>query len=143
MTFEDYRHIIPIQIRFSDVDRLKHINNACYHNYVELGRVQYFEEVFKSVINWDQEGFVLARTEIDHLEQTYLHDEIYCCTRSFKIGTKSLHIKNSIIRKTKNGFEETAAIKGVLVAMDYMRNESMRVPDEWRKLLWEFEGQEF
>ena len=70
--FRNYRHIIPVQIRFSDIDRLNHINNACYHNYIELGRVEYFEKILAGHINWDETGFVLARTEMDHLEQVYL-----------------------------------------------------------------------
>ena len=55
MNYSDYKHFIPIQIRFSDVDRLNHVNNACYLNYFELGRVKYFNEVFKDKIN-----FILA-----------------------------------------------------------------------------------
>lgn len=138
--FKDYRHIIPIQIRFSDVDRLGHVNNSCYHNYVELGRVKYFEKVLGNQIDWGREGFVLARTEMDHLEQVYLRDEIYCCTRIFRFGNKSVGVRNSIIKVTGAEIEECAAVNAVLVAMDYIRNESIQVPDKWRKLIASFEG---
>ncbi len=140
ITFKDFRHIIPVQIRFSDIDRLGHVNNACYHNYIELGRVKYFETVLGDNVIWDKNGFVLARTEMDHIEQVYLNDEIFCCTRVHRFGNKSVGFYNSIIKKTHGGFLECAAVSAVLVAMDYSKNESMTVPALWRKLISEFEG---
>ena len=141
--FKDYRHCIPVQIRFSDIDKLNHVNNACYHNYIEMGRVKYFEDVIGDRVNWEQSGFMLARTEIDHIEQVYLQDEIYCFTRVFRIGNKSVGIKNSIVKKEAGELIECAEINAVLVAMDYRSNSSIRVPDEWRKKFSAFEGVEF
>lgn len=140
MTFQDYKHIIPVQIRFCDIDKLNHVNNACYHNYVELGRVSYFNLVFKERINWKVQGFVLARTEMDHLLPVYLEDEIYCCTKVIALGNKSITLKNSIIKKTTAGMVECSAVKGILVATDYVNQVSIPLPDEWRRLLEEFES---
>ncbi|WP_410967229.1 acyl-CoA thioesterase, partial [Salmonella sp. SAL4436] len=78
---------------------MNHVNNACYHNYVELGRVKYFREVLGDHINWDEQGFVLARTEMDHLEQIYLNDEVFCCTRVYQFGNKSARVRNHILKK--------------------------------------------
>lgn len=135
-----YRHVIPIQIRFSDIDRLDHVNNACYHNYAELGRVSYFGEVLRGDVNWDKVGFILARTEIDHIEPLFLGDEVRCYTRVQKIGNKSVTFRNIITKKSGGQEVISAAITGVLVAMDYERNESVAVPGEWRKRFGEFEG---
>lgn len=140
MNFRDYQHIIPIQIRFSDIDRLDHVNNACYHNYFELGRVNYFKDVFKKQINWDEKGFVLARTEIDHLEPVFLNDTIFCCTKVARIGNKSITISNCLIRQEEETLVECASGTGILVAMDYTRQESIPVPEQWAGLIREFEG---
>ena len=140
MQYADYKHIIPIQIRFCDIDKLNHVNNACYHNYFELGRVTYFNLVFGSHINWDKQGFVLARTEIDHLLPVHLPDEIYCCTKVVHIGNKSIRIKNTIIKKTELGWIECAAGIGILVASDYENGNSIPVPEVWKKLMIAFEG---
>ena len=141
--FGEYRHIVPVQIRFSDIDRLNHVNNACYHNYIELGRVKYFEKVLGSEINWDKRGFVLARTEMDHLEQVYLNDDIYCCTRVFRFGNKSIGVQNAIIKKSDGRVLPCAEVKAVLVAMDYIENSSIPVPERWKKLIAGFEGIKF
>jgi acyl-CoA thioester hydrolase len=139
MEFNDYKHCIPIQIRFSDIDRLNHVNNACYLNYFELGRVKYFNDVFKENINWNEKGFVLARTEIDHIEPLLLNDETFCFTKVIKTGTKSLIIKNSVVKKEKDALIECASGIGVLVAMDYIKKESIELPAKWIELISGFE----
>jgi acyl-CoA thioester hydrolase len=139
MTFEDYKHCTPIQVRFSDIDRLDHVNNACYLNYFELGRVNYFNEVFRDKINWKDKGFVLARTEIDHLESLFLSDEVYCFTKVEKIGTKSLTLKNTVAKKTSNGLIPCAGGIGILVAMDYVSKISIELPTDWIALINSYE----
>lgn len=139
MTHKDYKHIFPIQIRFCDIDKLNHVNNACYHSYIELGRVKYFDQLLKGNINWDEQGFVLARTELDHLISLHLNDEIFCCTKVVKFGTKSLTIKNCIIKKANNEFIECASGFGIWVAMDYVNNVTIAIPQQWQTLIESFE----
>jgi acyl-CoA thioester hydrolase len=139
ITFNDYIHVIPIQVRFSDIDRLNHVNNACYLNYFELGRVKYFNDVFKEHINWNEKGFVLARTELDHLEAIFLTDEVYCFTKVVKTGTKSLTLKNSVVKKINGELIECASGVGVLVAMDYIQQQSIELPAKWVELIRNFE----
>ncbi len=140
IAYKDFKHVIPIQIRFSDIDKLNHVNNACYLNYIELGRVSYFKEALKDSINWQIEGFILARTELDHLGMTLLNDDIYCATKVESIGNKSLTIRNVIFKLIDGAVIETADCKGILVAMDYKNNLSIPVPEKWKKLFEEFEG---
>jgi acyl-CoA thioester hydrolase len=140
MQFEDYRHSIPIQVRFSDIDKLKHINNACYFTYFELGRIDYFNRVFKENINWSEKGFILAHTAADYLQPVHLDDEIYCFTKVIKVGKKSMTIKNSIVKKTGEKLVECTKGLVVLVAMDYSTNQSIEVPKKWVELMQQFEG---
>ena len=139
MDYQDYKHIIPIQIRFCDIDKLNHVNNSVYHNYIELGRVTYFKEVLKDQVNWNENGFILGRTEIDHVKQVHLNDEIYCCTKVLSFGNKSVRFKNSLVKKVNNEFIECAKVIGILVAMDYVNNTSIPVPAPWRDLMEAFE----
>lgn len=139
MPYQDYKHIIPLQIRFCDIDKLDHVNNSVYHNYIELGRVTYFKEILKDKVNWNESGFILARTEIDHLIQVHLNDEIYCCTKAVKFGNKSITFKNAIVKKENGLFTECARVTGILVAMDYVNNVSIPVPTVWRELLENYE----
>lgn len=134
---EGFKHRIEIQIRFSDIDRLNHVNNACYLNYIELARVDYFNNVFKDQINWGKEGFVIARTEMDYIQPIFLNDHLECYTRITKVGTKSVTIENVLI---KNKNQLAANCLGILVAMNYEAAESKKVPTAWLELLNKFEG---
>ena len=140
MVYLDYKHVIPVQLRFVDIDRLNHVNNACYLNFFELGRVRYFNEVLNSTIDWNKQGFILARTEIDHLAPVFLNDEVYCFTKVIKLGTKSLTIKNTVVKKENGTFIECANGIGILVAMNYLLNESIELPQTWRQLISQFEA---
>jgi acyl-CoA thioester hydrolase len=139
MTFKDYKHFIPVQIRFHDIDRLNHVNNACYMTYFESGRVDYFQKTLRNHIDWSKNGVVVARSEINHIKPIYLNDEIFCFTKLVRFGNKSMAVENAILKKTENDFMVCAEGIGILVAMDYINNKSIRVPDLWRSLIGEFE----
>ncbi len=140
MQFEDYKHHIALQIRFCDIDKLNHLNNSVYHNFFELGRVTYFNQLFKNTINWNERGFYLARTEINHLLSIYLNDEIFCFTKVIKLGNKSITVKNSICKLQNNKLIECANGIGILVAMDFTKNQSTIVPTPWRTAMEGFEN---
>lgn len=137
--FEDYKHSIKIQIRFSDIDKINHVNNAVYLNYFETSRVNYFDTVFNGRNNWNKQGFVLARNEINHIIPIHLEDDIYCLTKVTKLGTKSLTLKNAVLKKVNNRYIECANGIGILVAMNYETRESIELPEEWKKLINAFE----
>lgn len=136
----DFKHSIPVQIRFSDIDRVNHVNNAVYHTYIETGRVHYLNEVLHRHTDWMEMGFVLVRTEIDHLRQVHLRDEIYCFTRILSIGNKSLRIAGKIVKKSDDGLIVCASATGVLVAMDFKADRSIVIPDSWREQIRKYEG---
>lgn len=139
ISFEDYKHSTPIQIRFSDIDKINHVNNAVYLNYFETSRVNYFDTVFKGRNNWNKLGFVLARNEINYLHPIHLEDEIFCLTKVIKLGNKSLTLKNAVLKKEGNKYIECANGIGILVAMNYETRESIALPEEWKQLINEIE----
>jgi acyl-CoA thioester hydrolase len=138
--FQDYNHCIPIQVRFSDIDALRHVNNASYLNFFELGRVKYFNEVFHSEINWSRNGFIMARSEIDYLAPVFLNDDVYCYTKTMKLGTKSLTVQNVLARMNKGELQECAVGTVILVAMDYINQQSIEIPGLWRDLIKKYEN---
>ena len=51
-----YKQKTPIQIRFKDIDRLGHVNNANHVTYFELARVDYFNALAGDDIKIDWVG---------------------------------------------------------------------------------------
>ncbi|MDI1355886.1 MAG: thioesterase family protein [bacterium] len=140
MMFDGYKHKVPVQLRFSDIDRLNHVNNALYHTYIELGRVHYLNEVLNRSVDWEQRGFILAHMEVDHLTPIFLTDEVFCFTKVSKVGTKSITLKNAVTKLVHSEWVLCADASSVLVAMDYQDNVTIPLPPEWRRLISSFDN---
>ena len=54
-----YRHVMPVQIRFSDVDQYGHMNNSSYFSIYDLAKTSYMRDVFGDK-NWRDLGIVVA-----------------------------------------------------------------------------------
>ena len=55
-----FRHSLPIQMRFNDVDILGHINNSVYFGYFDLGKSAYFTTIKKGSLDWTKVDVVIA-----------------------------------------------------------------------------------
>lgn len=129
-----YKHKTPIQIRFKDVDRLGHVNNANHITYFELARVEYFNALMGDMkIDWEGESIILAKMEMEYKQPILLEDKVSVYTWVSRIGTKSFDMSCTIVREI-NGVEIEAA-KGlaVIVCYNYKTNQSIPVPEEWKK----------
>jgi acyl-CoA thioester hydrolase len=136
-----FKHKVSIQLRFKDIDKMGHVNNANYLTYIELARVKYFEDVVGTDKKWSQQvGIILARIEIDYKAPVFLHDNIFVYTRCSRIGTKSLTLDWLIVRE-KSGKEETVAQGiAVLVCYDYASEKTIPLPEQQRQAIEAFEN---
>ncbi len=133
---EGFRHGVPIEIRFADLDSLAHLNNAKYLTYMEQARVRYFRELGL----WDKtpsrEGLILAKATLDFKLPLGLDDKIMVYTRVKRLGNKSMDSEQQIIRQDG---AVAAFATVVLVVYNYEANASIRIPDRWRAVLTEYE----
>lgn len=134
-----YSHKIKIQIRFKDIDKLGHVNNANHLTYIESGRVDYFNEVVRSKIDWDKTGMILAKCEINYKQPVLLEDQLFCYTRVSRFGTKSFDMENLLVVDNGSGPVLCATAKVILVCMNYQTKQTIEVPEEWRGLITAFE----
>lgn len=136
-----FKHKFLIQLRFKDIDKMGHVNNANYLTYIELARVKYFEDVVGTDKKWSQQvGIILARIEIDYKAPVFLHDTIFVYTRCSRIGNKSLTLDWSIVREKQNQEEVVAQGIAVLVCYDYAHEKTIPIPEEQRKAIERFEN---
>jgi acyl-CoA thioester hydrolase len=137
----DYKHSTPIQIRFVDIDKMGHVNNATILSYFEIARTNFFDDVIGQQDNWFERGLIIAHTDIDYYAPVYLRDEVNAYVRIVKTGTKSFGIEHLLV-KTSNSKEETicAVATTVLVCMDYTKKQTIAIPAEWKEKLQAFEN---
>lgn len=130
-----FKHKTQIQIRFKDVDRLGHVNNANHITYFELARVEYFNVLMGDdvKIDWESESLILAKMEMEYKQPILLEDKLFVYTWVSRIGSKSFDMSCTIVREI-NGVEVEAA-KGlaVIVCFNYKTNQTILVPEEWKK----------
>ena len=132
-----YKHKTPIQIRFKDIDKLGHVNNANHVTYFELARVDYFNalETENIKIDWINEGVILAKIEMEYKMPILLEDKVFVYTWVSKMGTKSFDMSCSIV-KVKNGIEvELAKGLAIIVCFNYKTNQTILVPEKWKTVM--------
>lgn len=139
-TPEKFRHSTPIEIRFVDVDAFGHVNNAHYLTYFEQARVKYFDDIMGWKYNWNRQGIILARAELNYTEPLLFRDNIFVLTHCSRIGTKSFDLEYLIMKKNTNGDAIMAEGKTVMVAFDYGAGQSISVPEKWVDAIRSFEN---
>ena len=134
---DDFRHATHVQVRLGDLDPFGHVNNAVVATYVEQGRVLYLRDVLGTGADPVSMPFILARLEIDYLEQTLFDDPVEVGTRVDWIGRSSVHMSHLL---TGRDDRELARSEAVLVAFDYEIEKPVPVSEVWRAAMATYEG---
>ncbi len=132
-----FLHKTPVQIRFNDIDIMAHVNNSVYQNYFDMARMQYFEHVFEQKMHWKIRALVLAKITIEYLNPIFIDEAIVVLSKVYKLGNKSLTMQQHIINADTN--ELKAINNAVLVAFGVKENGAIRLPDEWREKIIQYE----
>ena len=133
----DYRHVLPLQIRFNDVDKFGHVNNTVYFQFYDTAKTDYIATVCKGV-DWERQAIVVVKIEAEFLAQIKGNDHIAGRTRIVKIGNKSFHLEQDVIDSDTQ--EVKSRCLSVMVLYDLERQQTIPLPDEWRKAISDFEG---
>lgn len=87
----------PIQVRFSDVDVLGHVNNVRYFDYVHEAQVEVMTGVFQEARISGTVDMVVARSEMDHVGQMNGRPEAYdVWSRVAAVGRTSVTFESEI-----------------------------------------------
>jgi acyl-CoA thioester hydrolase len=133
----NYKYKTPISIRFSDMDAYGHVNNAVYLTYFEIARSNYWRDIIEW--NWNQNGIILGRSEINYLKPLTLNDQIVCYVRTTRIGNSSFDVMHVLVKITPNGEEICTTGKTVCISYDYTANKSVPIPKAQRQKMIEYD----
>ncbi|WP_428385681.1 acyl-CoA thioesterase [Nevskia ramosa] len=126
---DDFRHRLPLDVRWGDVDMLGHVNNAKYFTYDESSRIAYFEPFGADDPRmWKDYGLILASIGADFIQQVHYPAQLTVGTRVTKIGRSSMNTLSGLFV----GDQLMAAVRGVLVWFDYVNQKAMPVPEHIR-----------
>ena len=129
--------IVPIEVRFTDVDSDNHVNHLAVAEWVAHARVKMIDENIKQAgLNLLSDiNYVLVKLSIDFREQVVYPNFIEVQGKILRVGTKSLTTQYSVyIPGDKPKIVAVAECVNVFVdAMD--SKKSVEIPDELRKIL--------
>lgn len=114
-------YLSPVEVRFSDVDGLGHVNNARYLTYLENARMRFFTEEGGSKSERDF-PFILAMAAIDYKAPIKMGAQPVVKMWTARTGGKSWDFDYEI-KDTKTGVVYATA-KTVQVAYDYKIEKS-------------------
>ncbi len=140
MDIEKFKHCISIKVRFCDLDAMGHVNNAAYLSYLEEARLAYYNQVLQMDTNNLEFDAVVARIEIDYIDQIRLGDKVEVYTRTGKIGNKSSDVEHLIVVAGEKGRKVAARAMTKLVSFDYRKNKTIPVPEDKRLIIERFES---
>ena len=126
--------ITPVQKRFSDVDSFMHVNNIWQQSYFDMGKTDFYTKVLGITGVFDKLRIITASTHTDYFGQVRLTDDIVVVTDVSRLGNKSMTLHQRIMCGERCLTESSS----VMVAFDFETQQTVPMPDEWRRKLEEY-----
>ncbi len=130
-----FKHILPLQIRFNDIDMMGHVNNAVIMEFFDYGKMHYFEQMGIKV---EQEDItiVIVHYETDFCGQIFLNSSTEVRTKVERIGQKSLHVLQHIV----SDGQLKAVCRTVMSGYNRITKSSEFIPEEMKKAIVSYEN---
>lgn len=122
---EDFPFRVTETIRFRDLDRNGHVNNAVFATYFETGRVFFLRHVYGER-QFARGGFVVARLELNYLREILWPGQVEICCGVERVGTSSVTYAQALF---VNG-ECAATGRVIIVRIDSETKKSKPLPEE-------------
>jgi acyl-CoA thioester hydrolase len=127
----EYR--LRMQVRWRDIDRLGHLNQSVYHEFLEEARAGLMTDLVRRFGGGERGAWVVVRVELDYRAEVRKdHGEVDVVARIGHVGTTSIRVDHEIVLP-----DGTIAATGstVLVAWDREARGKRAVTDAERAAL--------
>lgn len=109
---------VTCDLRWSDFDRLGHLNQAVYHVLMEQARTAWLSHVRPASLQ-RHEAFVLARVELDYRREVdATHEQVVATSRLVRLGSSSVTCEQQV-----RWLDGTIAASGVCVMVGWNARE--------------------
>lgn len=132
-----FRHTLPVQIRFNDVDQYGHMNNSSYFSLYDLAKTSYMRDVFGNK-DWHHMGIVVANINADFLAPVFFSDDLIIETTVIHLGHKSFTLLQRAINKASCVLK--CQCRTVMVGYDVATKEPVELPADFKQAVCDYEG---
>ena len=130
----DHPFTTVVDVRYRDLDPLGHVNHAVHVSYLEVARVEYFEQIVD--VDLTTVETAIASVDISYHHPITAAGELIVEIQVTDIGTTSLTTEAEI----RVDSEVAASATVVMVNYDREQGAAQPIPDAWREAITSFEG---
>ena len=136
-----FHHRMAMQIRFTDIDMLGHLNNSIYLQFMDLAKVQYFTDLKEAHHGELTEiDIVIANINASFLAQTHFGEQLEVLTQVESVGTKSMVVNQRVVNSATSQVKCIGST--VMVALDLKSGQTVPITADWVDAFAAYEGHE-
>lgn len=144
----EFSCVVPVEVRFRDLDAMGHVNNAVYLTYFEQARLAFWLALHPGgapgePIEPARIGFVLGRAECDFVSPVRLGERLLVGCRAGDFGTSSFAFDYRIVAAggaVDGEVRLVASGRTVQVTWDWASGKKIPVPEELKKRIEAFQA---
>lgn len=124
---DEFNILLPVEVRWGDMDAFGHVNNAVYFTYCESARIRYFDEIpLERYREAEEHGPALVSATVNFRAQVHYPASLEVGARVTSLGGRSFTHEYVVFRA---GSEEIVA-DGTSVSawVDYAAGRSIPLP---------------
>lgn len=122
----------PITPRWSDQDRLGHVNNAEYFRYFEEARIRWLDSL-ASRLDRSKEGPVVAATDCTYLKSIIYPCPLQCTLSISRVGNSSFLLQQALLELASGAVMAEGSV--TLVWVNRETGKPIPLPDVLRNIL--------
>lgn len=130
---EIFTNRLPIQLRFSDVDVVGHVNNIIYFQYYDTGKAAFMTEILGRSISWTEVDTVVANVDCAFIAPILWGEKIEVLTACTYLHDKSFKLLQ-MLRNPESG-EIKSVCETVMVSFDPATQKAAPLSHIWREKL--------
>ncbi|MCC8071163.1 MAG: acyl-CoA thioesterase [Bacteroidales bacterium] len=133
-----FRHCLPVQIRFTDIDMLGHLNNNIYLSFMDLAKLEYFNTIMPEGLDLNKINMVVVHIDCDFFAPTYFPEALEVWTTIQAVSQRSFRLEQRIVNATTG---QTKCIgRTVMAGFDPATATSCEINHQWIAAAAEYEG---
>jgi acyl-CoA thioester hydrolase len=124
---------LPMELRFADLDPLRHLNNVAVAGLYEEARVRFLDGSGVRDQLEPKHWFVIAELTVQYLAEGFYPDPVVLGTGVLRVGASSFTLAHALFQKGRC----IGTSDGVLVHVNRLEGAARKLPDAARALLLE------
>ena len=132
------KHTYPVQLRFSDVDQLGHVNNSVYFSLYDLGKTAYMRDVLGERVDYRRTSMVVANLNANFFAPVFFTERLAIEPSTVHLGNKSFVLWQRAV--CEDSGEVKCECRTVMVAFDFETQQAIPIPQAWKEAIARFEG---